>query len=92
MGSPIQPQHSKTPPLLPPRPGNHCRAGAGRAARLAAVPPPDDLRNLVRLVLAKSNEAEVAARADNRVKLITQYSPASTTAAGKWRWKTSSLT
>ena len=36
--------------------------------------PPDDLRNLVRLVLAKSNEAEVAARADNRVKLITQYS------------------
>jgi hypothetical protein len=35
---------------------------------------PDDLRNIVKLVLAKSKEAEVAARVDNRVKLITQYS------------------
>lgn len=34
---------------------------------------PEDLRNLVRLVLAKSKEAETAARADNRVKLIQQY-------------------
>lgn len=36
--------------------------------------PPEDLRNVVKLVLAKSKEAEVASRADNRVKLIQQYS------------------
>ena len=35
--------------------------------------PPDDMRSMIKLVLVRAKESEIASRADNRVKLITQY-------------------
>lgn len=36
--------------------------------------PRDELRSMIKLVLVKAKESEIASRADNRVKLVTQYS------------------